>query len=117
MLTGNLGSDANAARLMKMAVNDAVDKALEAAREEIKTGKAVDLGTSVADIQARNLSRTPLTGIDDIIKRIVIAGTEAKGQVHRIELVSGNQRSNLSGSDDDVKNLLDILGTHKLRAS
>ena len=117
MLTGNLGSDANAARLMKMAVNDAVDKALEAAREEIKTGKAVDLGTSVADIQARNLSRTPLTGIDDIIKRIKYAGTEAKGQVHRIELVSGNQRSNLSGSDDDVKNLLDILGTHKLRAS
>lgn len=116
MLTGNLGNEANAARLMKLAVNDAVDKALAAARQEKASGKAVDLGTSVADLQARNLAATPLKSLDDMISRIKNAGNEAKAQVQRIELVSGNKKASLSGSESDVSNLMKILNEHKLRA-
>lgn len=116
MLTGNLGNEVNASRLMTMAVNDAVDQALRLARQEKATGKAADLGTSVADLEARNLARTPLKSLDDMIGRIKSAGNETKAQVHRIELVSGGKKANLSGSEDDVKNLLNILGEHKLRA-
>lgn len=117
MLTGNLGNSENASRLMKRAINDAVDKALEAARDEIRTGKSVDLGTSVSDLQARNLAQTPIKSLDDMISRIKNAGNEAKAQVHRIELVSGNQKTSLSGSETDVKNFMNILNEHKLRAS
>ena len=116
MLTGDRGNEANASRLMQMAINDAVDKALAAARDERRTGKAVDLGTSVADLQARNLARTPLKSLDDMILRIKNAGNEAKAQVHRIELVSGNKKSSLSGSESDVSNFMKILEEHKLRA-
>lgn len=99
-LTGNLGNEQNAARLQKLAINDAVDKAIAAARQELKTGQAVDLGTSVSDIIARNNSLTPLRGVDDMISRIKNAGNEAKAQTININVGSRSAKVNVASKQD-----------------
>lgn len=104
MLTGNLGNGANAALLQKRAVDDAVDRAIAAARQELRTGQAVDLGTSVNDLMARNLSRTALRSFEDMSGRIKSAGNEATQQTAkttiRLELSAGGKRSSVFADDD-----------------
>lgn len=119
MLTGNLGNEVNASRMMQRAINDAVDKALAAARQEKATGKAVDLGTSVSDIEARNLSKTPLRSLDDMISRIKNAGVEAKAQPSvRVDLRTDRGRKSINvGSHADANNLVDTLKELQSRAS
>lgn len=103
MLTGNLGNAEQATRLNQRAINDAVDKAIAAARSEMETGQAVDLGTKVGDIIARNQATmnrgnqlTPESGIDANIAAIKRAGAEANNQkTIRLELESGNRKSTL----------------------
>ena len=87
------GNADNAARLQKQAINDAVDKAIAAARKELQTGQAVDLGTSVNDLIARNNAQTPLRSLDDMISRIKNAGNEAKSQSIRVDLRTDRCRS------------------------
>lgn len=117
-LTGNLGNESNAARLQKMAINDAVDEALRLARQEMKTGKAVDLGTSVGDLQARNLARTPLKSLDDMISRIKNAGIEAKGQVIKVDLRTDKKTTSVNvASSQDAASLIDTLKSLQSRSA
>lgn len=108
MLTGNLGNEENASRMMQRAINDAVDKALAAARTEKATGQAVDLGTSVADLQTRNLSKTPLRSLDDMISRIKAAGNEANRptpqKTIRLEFAAGGKTSAVHADDEESAN-------------
>lgn len=118
MLTGNLGNEANASRMMQRAINDAVDKALAAARQEKATGQAVDLGTSVSDIEARNLSKTPLRSLDDMISRIKNAGNEAKALSVRVDLRTDRGRKSIGvGSQADAKTLIETFEELQSRAS
>ena len=115
MLTGNLGNADNAARLQKQAINDAVDKAIAAARKELQTGQAVDLGTSVNDIIGRNMSKTGLKSLDDMIGRIKNAGNEAKNQSIRVDLRTDRGRSavNVASAGDAsalIATLKDLQG-------
>ena len=117
-LTGNLGNEANAARLQKIAINTAVDQALAAARKELATGQAVDLGASVADIQARNLSKTPLKSIDDMMARIKNAGNEAKAQVVRVDLRTNTGSKSINvASPTDASSLIAALKDLQTRAA
>ena len=110
MPTGNLGNEQNAARLQKAAINDAVDKAIAAARTELRTGKAVDLGTSVNDIITRNMSQTQLRSGDDIIKRIQRAGNEAKSQTTTVKITIGGKTGDVNvASQQDAFALTNIL--------
>lgn len=108
MLTGNLGNEVNAARLQKQAINDAVDKAIAAARRELQTGQAVDLGTSVNDIIGRNMSVTQLRNGDDMIRRIQRAGNEANSQTININL-GGKSTKVKVASRGDADNLAQVL--------
>ena len=110
MLTGNLGTDANASLMMQRAINDAVDQALAAARKEKATGQAVDLGVSVDDLKTRNLSKTPLRSLDDMIARIKNAGNEAKQQVVRVDLRTNGGKSSVNvASPQDASSLISTL--------
>jgi len=106
MLTGNLGNEENASRMMQRAINDAVDKALAAARQEKATGQAVDLGTSVSDLEARNLAKTPLRSLEDMMTRIKNAGNEAKSQVVKIDLRTNGKKSTINVADQDSADAL-----------
>jgi tape measure domain-containing protein len=118
MLAGNLGNEVNAARLQKQAINDAVDKAIAAARKELATGQATDLGTSVNDIIARNNSQTPLRSLDDMISRIKNAGNEAKGQVFKVDLRTDRKTTSINvGSSQDASALIDTLKTLQSRSA
>lgn len=118
MLTGNLGTDANAARLQKMAIEDAVDKAIAAARRELATGKAVDLGTSVNELMARNLSRTSLRSFEDMSRRIRSAGAEASGQVIKVDLRTDKKTTAVNvASDKDAAALIDTLKSLQARSA
>ena len=118
MLTGNLGNEANAARLQKMAINDAVDQAIAAARRELATGKAVDLGTSVNDLIGRNMGRTQLKSMDDMISRIKNAGNEAKGQVIKVDLRTDKRTTSVNvASQQDAASLIDTLKSLRSRSA
>lgn len=119
MLTGNLGNADNAERLRKIATNDAVDKAIAAARKEIATGQATDLGVSVDDLIARNKGRTPIRSLDDMIGRIKNAGNEAKAQqVFRVDLrTDGGKRSVNVASERDASDLITTLKELQGRAA
>lgn len=117
-LTGNLGNSENAARLQKLAINTAVDEALRLARQELQTGKAADLGTSVGDLQARNLSKTPLKSFDDMISRIKNAGNEAKGQVIKVDLRTDKKTTSVNvSSPQDAASLIDTLKSLQSRSA
>lgn len=118
MLTGNLGNEENASRMMQRAINDAVDKALAAARQEKATGQAVDLGMSVADLEARNMSKTPLRSLDDMISRIKNAGVEASGRGATVNIsIGGKKQAVRMASDGDAHALAGILKTLESDAS
>lgn len=118
MLTGNLGNEANAARLQKMAIEDAVDKAISAARRELATGKAVDLGTSVNELMVRNLTRTPLRSFEDMSSRIRYAGAEASGQVIKVDLRTDKKTTAVNvASDKDAAALINTLKSLQARSA
>lgn len=97
MLTGNLGNGQNAARQQNIAMTDAMDKAIKFARQELATGQAVDLGTSVRDFEARNLATTKARSEVDQMDAIKRAGNEASNQTRtiRLELGSGGRKSSV----------------------
>lgn len=97
MLTGNLGNGQNAARQQNIAMTDAMDKAIKFARQELATGQAVDLGTSVRDFEARNLATTKTRAVGDQAAAIKRAGNEASNQTRtiRLELGSGGRKSSV----------------------
>lgn len=127
MLTGNLGNSENAARLNNQAINDAVDKALAAARSELSTGQQVDLGDHVGDIIARNMATmnrsthvTPDGGLQQQVAAVKRAGTEANNQkTIRLELGSGNSKStvfaNTEGDADAFIRTLEAAGMRAKR--
>lgn len=109
-LTGNLGNESNAARLQKQAVNTAVDQALAAARKELATGKAVDLGTPVGDLIERDLNKRPLTSFEDMSSRIKNAGNEAARATTVIITIGGKKQAVQVASNADANALAGILG-------
>lgn len=109
-LTGNLGNSENARRQQNAASKQAIEQAIALAREELSTGQAVDLGTSVQDIMARNLATRPTRSASDQQSAIKDAGNEAKAQkTVRLELVAGGRTSVLYGRDEAAVN--DFLKT------
>lgn len=110
MLAGNLGNEQNAARLQKQAINDAVDRALIAARQEMRSGQAVNLGPSVNDIMTRNLTKTDLRSQDDMIRRIQLAGNEAKGNYSTVNITLGQKTTSVNvASQDDAAALTSVF--------
>ena len=110
MLPGNLGNEQNAARLQKQAINDAVDRALIAARQEMRSGQAVNLGPSVNDIMTRNLTKTDLRSQDDMIRRIQLAGNEAKGNYSTVNITLGQKTTSVNvASQDDAAALTSVF--------
>lgn len=104
-LTGNLGNSDNARRQQNAVSKQAIEQALALARQELSTGQAVDLGTSVQDIMARNLATRPARSAADQQSAIKDAGLEAKAQkTVRLELAAGGRKSVLYGQDEAAVN-------------
>lgn len=129
-LTGNLGTDANAAYQTNLAQKYSAEEALRLARQELASGKAVDLGTPVADLIAKNratgnIGLTSLGGENNLIKDIKYAGIEAKasgvaaaqketqtGQtnIYKVEISSGKDLFSVNtASAYDANALIDAL--------
>ncbi|QRM19706.1 tape measure protein [Dechloromonas sp. TW-R-39-2] len=104
MLTGNLGNASNATAMTNMASNQAIEQALELARSELQTGKAVDLGTSVSDLQAQALAKIGYhSGVDGVqvqTAAIKNAGNEAKAQPVHITIGGKTQAVNMATTRD-----------------
>lgn len=107
LLTGNLGNSTRAADLTNQAAKRAIEQALELARQELATGQAVDLGTSVRDLQKRELAGINYSaGVNgqraqsDAVRR---AGRTAMSQTFTVKLDLGAGRGdsfNFSSSRD-----------------
>lgn len=121
-LTGNLGNQDNAARLTNLAAKTAAEKALQYARQELATGQAVDLGTSVSDIIARNMARqnrstqlTPEAGLQGDIAAVKNAGNEAlRSETSRLATVNINlngNRTQITASQRDANSLANLFRT------
>jgi tape measure domain-containing protein len=124
MLTGNLMSESRHNLMTQRAMQDAADKALAAARQEMASGQAVDMGVSVKDLIDRNLAtmnRTGLVtdsaGIAAYQKAIKSAGLAANAQVTRVDLRTnkGTTSVNLASSQDS-SNLIAVLKELQSRA-
>ena len=112
-LTGNVGDQTNYTRLNKIAVEEAAQKALAAARIELATGKQVDIGHSIKDVLAMEMAKVnwgnQLTGEGGIQTSIAAArraGEKAEnqtasvtininGQAQKIDLASSADRDGL----------------------
>lgn len=97
------------------AIGDAVEKALAAGREELRTGKSVDLGTSAADLVAQASATKRVTSWEDQQRLLRDAGAAANAQPMRrvqIDLLgSGGKKSTVFANDqaaaDGMINLLE----------
>ena len=119
-LTGNLGNQENATRLTNLASKAAAEKALEFARRELATGKAVDLGSSVSDLVAKNMATmnidtklTPESGLQANISAVKNAGNEARRQrteaLATVNINLNGTRTQITASQRDAKALSDIF--------
>jgi hypothetical protein len=99
MLTGNLGNMYEAARMQNNAIDSAVEESLKLARKELATGQAVDLGTSVKDLIARELAISPANMQSAAIQR---AGNAAKAQTSTVNINLGGKKTaiNVASSAD-----------------
>jgi tape measure domain-containing protein len=141
-LTGNLGTDANAAYQTNLAQKFAAEEALRLARQELSTGKAVDLGTPVNELIAKNratgnIGLTSLGGENNLIKDIEYAGLEAKASAaavaaakatnpyapapsvsYTVDLRTDNGTSSVGvNTEKDAQDLFDALKSYAARAA
>lgn len=112
MLTGNLGNNYNATTMTNRASSQAMDKALELARIELATGSAVDLGTSISDLQAQALAKirygAGVSGPEAQREAIKNAGNTASSQPINIT-IGGKTTSMSMASTKDAMALTGIL--------
>lgn len=117
-LTGNLGNGENAARQTNLAAQAAMDKALELARQELSTGKAVDLGVSVDDLAKRNLAKsggelTPASALAAMVAAYRVAGNEARKQTEKalttVNINLNGQRNQVTTDAPGAKALTDLF--------
>lgn len=128
-LTGNLGSQRNAAVMTKQVTNDAIDQALKLAKQELASGSAIDLGDSVNDLIKKNLATTdwrgrgltPAGGVGATIDAINSAGHQAEKQTQNamttVNIRLNNQRVQVTTDQQGAKNLTDLFRTLENDAS
>lgn len=116
-LTGNVGDQTNYTRLNKIAVEEAAQKALAAARIELATGKQVDIGHSVRDELEMEMSKvnwgiqmTGNGGIETSINATKRAGNKAAEQTSSVTINIGNRQQKIDlASSADRDSLVDML--------
>lgn len=119
-LTGNLGNSTNAAYQTNLVIKEALQQSLGYARQELTSGKAVDLGTSVNDLIHQNLSTinrqntlTPGGGQQAQVDAINAAGRQASTQngspLTTVNIHINGQRNQLTMQQKDVNTLTGIL--------
>ena len=97
-LTGNVGDSTNYTRLNKLAIDEAVQKALAAARIELATGKQVDLGFSMQDMLSKEMARVDWSnqltnegGIKTMMDAVKRAGSQAENQTAAVTINIGGK--------------------------
>lgn len=97
-LTGNVGDSTNYTRLNKLAIDEAVQKALAAARIELATGKQVDLGFSMQDMLSKEMARVDWSnqltnegGIKTMMAAVKRAGGQAENQTAAVTINIGGK--------------------------
>lgn len=97
-LTGNVGDSTNYTRLNKLAIDEAVQKALAAARIELATGKQVDLGFSMQDMLSKEMAKvdwnnqlTNEGGIKTMMDAVKRAGSQAENQTAAVTINIGGK--------------------------
>lgn len=114
--------------LIATASRQAAEEAIRLAKQEISTGQAVDLGTSVSDLTQRNLaqlSNRDINGPDAAFglyrDAVAAAGREAQQQPQktvRIDLGAGPNRATVFAENDAAaKRFISTLEQSRFRAS
>jgi len=114
--------------LIATASRQAAEEAIRLAKQELATGQAVDLGTSVADLTQRNLAQLSdrnFNGPDASFRAyrdaVSAAGNEAKNQptkTIRLEIGAGDHRAVVhANSQGDADRFLNVLEAAGMRAS